>query len=183
MNVKTLCLGFLAMREATGYEIKKEFEEGFFSHFIEASYGSIYPALNQLAAQALVTVREEEQAGKPDKKVYAITDAGRAVLSKWIAVVPARDKYKSEFLFEMMLRQYLQPEHVVLAVETQLAHLRTDLENIRHCREKCVDPGMQAGGPDFVLGYGETVLTAAVSYLERKLVELGVPQAPSVAAE
>ena len=41
MNVKTLCLGFLSTREATGYEIKKEFEEGFFSHFIEASYGSI----------------------------------------------------------------------------------------------------------------------------------------------
>ena len=183
MNVKTLCLGFLTTREATGYEIKKEFEEGFFSHFIEASYGSIYPALNQLATQGLVTVREEEQAGKPDKKVYAITDAGRDVLGKWLSVVPARDKYKSEFLFEMFLQQYLAPQHVVTAVETQLAHLRTDLDNIRMCREKCVDPAMMAGGPDFVLGYGESVLTAAVSYLEGKLVELGVPQAPRAAAE
>lgn len=135
MNVKTLCLGFLTTKEATGYEIKKEFEEGFFSHFIEASYGSIYPALNQLAAQGLVTVREEEQAGKPDKKVYAITESGRSVLSKWLAVVPARDKYKSEFLFEMFLQHYLTPQHVVTAAETQLAHLRTDLKNIRHCRE------------------------------------------------
>ena len=72
---------------------------------------------------------------------------------------------------------------MVTAVETQLAHLRTDLDNIRMCREKCVDPAMMAGGPDFVLGYGESVLTAAVSYLEGKLVELGVPQAPRAAAE
>ena len=43
MNVRTLCLGVLSAGEASGYEIKKEIEEGLFSHFIEASYGSIYP--------------------------------------------------------------------------------------------------------------------------------------------
>jgi PadR family transcriptional regulator AphA len=182
LNVKTLCLGFLSTREATGYEIKKEFEEGFFSHFIEASYGSIYPALNHLAVEGLVTVREEEQSGKPDKKVYAITPTGQAALSQWISVIPARDKYKSEFLFEMFLQQYIAPQHIRLAIEKQLSDLRTDLDNIRICREKCVDPKMMAGGPDFVLGYGETVLTASVSYLERKLVELGANSA-SVAAE
>lgn len=172
MNVKTLCLGFLSTREATGYEIKKEFEEGFFSHFIEASYGSIYPALNHLAVDGLVTVREEEQSGKPDKKVYAITPAGQAALSKWISVIPARDKFKSEFLFEMFLQHYLSPQHIVVAIEKQLSDLRADLDNIQMCREKCVDPKVMAGGPDFVLGYGETVLTASVSYLEQKLLQL-----------
>ena len=77
MNVKTLCLGVLSAGEASGYEIKKEIEEGLFSHFIEASYGSIYPALTQLAGEGFVTVRAEEQSGKPDKKVYAITATGR----------------------------------------------------------------------------------------------------------
>ena len=76
MNVRTLCLGILTTGEASGYEIKKEIEEGLFSHFIDASYGSIYPALTQLAGEGLVTVRAEEQSGKPDKKVYAITPKG-----------------------------------------------------------------------------------------------------------
>ena len=66
------------LEEASGYEIKKDIEEGLFSHFIDASFGSIYPALTQLAAEGLLTVRAEEQTGKPDKKVYAITEAGRA---------------------------------------------------------------------------------------------------------
>ena len=74
MNVRTLCLGILSLQEASGYEIKKDVEDGLFSHFIDASFGSIYPALTQLAAEGYVTVREEEQTGKPDKKVYAITD-------------------------------------------------------------------------------------------------------------
>ena len=48
MNIRTLCLGILSFREATGYEIKKMVEDGMFSHFIDASYGSIYPALTQM---------------------------------------------------------------------------------------------------------------------------------------
>ena len=168
MNVRTLCLGFLSMKEATGYEIKKEFEEGLFNHFMEASYGSIYPALNQLAAEKLVTVREEEQSGKPDKKVYAITADGHAALAKWLSVMPARDKYKSEFLFEMLLQHYLVPGHCVAAIEKQMADLRGDLANIAACRNgDCNDQGS-----DFVLGYGEAVLTAGVSYLEARLQEL-----------
>ena len=69
MNVRTLCLGVLTAGEASGYEIKKDIEEGMFSHFIDASFGSIYPALTQLAGEGLLTVRAEEQTGKPDKKV------------------------------------------------------------------------------------------------------------------
>jgi DNA-binding PadR family transcriptional regulator len=174
LNVKTLCLGLLSTREATGYEIKKEFEEGLFSHFIEASYGSIYPALNQLAAEGLVSVREEEQSGKPDKKVYSLTPAGHAMLPKWLSVVPARDKYKSEFLFEMFLQHYLSPQHIVVAIEKQLSELKADLESIAQCKLKGMDQPEAGPGPNFVLGYGEAVLTASVTFLEQKLLELNI---------
>ena len=109
MNVGILCLGVLSSGEASGYEIKKEIEDGLFSHFIDASYGSIYPALTQLAGEGLVTVRAEEQSGKPDKKVYAITPKGIDTLARSISVVPGRDKYKSEFLFQMLLQEYITP--------------------------------------------------------------------------
>jgi PadR family transcriptional regulator, regulatory protein AphA len=168
LNVRTLCLGFLSTREATGYEIKKEFEEGLFSHFIEASYGSIYPALNQLAADGLVTVREEEQSGKPDRKVYAITTKGHGVLSQWLSVVPARDKYKSEFLFQMLLQHYLSPRFRIEAAEKQLADVIEDLEGMAECRAKAAtDPGAA-----FVMGYGEAILLASKTYLEREIPEL-----------
>lgn len=177
LNVKTLCLGFLSLREASGYEIKKELEEGMLSHFIEASFGSIYPALNQLAADGLVTVREEEQSGKPDKKVYSISPAGIARLGEWLSVKPARDKYKSEFLFEMLLQHHMAPTHRLAAIDTQLAHLREDMENIVNCKSQ----GPCDHGSSFVLGYGEAVLTAAVTYLEEKRKELTMT-APKVAA-
>ena len=45
MDVRTICLGLLTRGEATGYEIKKQFEGEGFGHFAEASFGSIYPAV------------------------------------------------------------------------------------------------------------------------------------------
>lgn len=177
MNIKTLCLGLLSMRNATGYEIKKDVEEGLFSHFIDASYGSIYPALGQLAADALVTVEELEQTGKPDKKVYAITERGRTVLARSIAELPAKDKYKSEFLFQMLFQDLLSTGSLQAAIEKQLSDLREDLGCIEECRSK----GQVTPGGEFVAGYGEAVLTAAVTYLEQKRATLGVPVA--VAAE
>ena len=168
MNVKTLCLGFLSVREATGYEIKKDVEEGLFSNFMDASYGSIYPALNHLAAEGLVTVREQEQTGKPDKKVYAITEAGRIALAKSLMVRHAKDKYKSEFLFQMMFQDLLPKSALISAIEMQLADLREDLAGI----EDCACHGPSSPGGEFISGYGRAVLTAAVTFLEHKKSEL-----------
>ena len=178
MNVKTLCLGILSVGEASGYEIKKDIEEGMFSHFIEASFGSIYPALTQLAGEELVTVRAEEQTGKPDKKVYAITDKGRVALAKSIAVLPARDKYKSEFLFQMLLQQYISPGMMVAAVDKQLADLQHDLARIAECRSS----EQPHAGARFVADYGQAVLTAAVNVLNQKKLEM-LCQSAAQAAE
>ena len=170
MNVKTLCLGVLSLGEASGYEIKKEIEEGLFSHFIDASFGSIYPALMQLNAEGLVTLRAEEQTNRPDKKVYAITETGSAALIKNIQVLPARDKYKSEFLFEMLFQEFLPPDFLRLAIEKQLTDLKEDLQRITECRleETC------EFGSNFVMDYGEAVLSAGVKFLEMKLANLQI---------
>ena len=168
MNVRTLCLGILSTGEASGYEIKKDIEEGMSSHFIDASFGSIYPALMQLTSEGLLTVREQEQTGKPDKKVYAITEQGRRALAKSIAVLPAKDKYKSEFLFQMLLHQFITPDVMLAAIDKQLSDLMGDLARIAECR--CAE--QPHAGARFVADYGQAMLTAAVKCLNDKKAEL-----------
>ncbi len=171
MNIRTLCLGVLSCKEASGYELKKEIEDGMFSHFIDASYGSIYPALTQMNAEGLLTVRSEEQAGRPDKKVYSITEPGRAALAKSLAVLPAKDKFKSEFLFEMLLQHFISKDHVSNAVDKQHADLAEDLARIsEQCNHDC------DSGSKFVLGYGQCVLGAALNYLEEQFPRLKKPK-------
>ncbi|MCZ4299639.1 PadR family transcriptional regulator, partial [Henriciella marina] len=63
--------------ETTGYEIRKRSTEGDFSFFLEASFGSIYPALSKLEEDGFVTSHVQAQEGKPAKRVYSITQVGR----------------------------------------------------------------------------------------------------------
>ncbi len=178
MNVRTLCLGILSLRESSGYEIKQDVEDGLFSHFIDASYGSIYPALNQLAVEGFVTVRAEEQTGKPAKKVYSITESGKNALARAISVVPVKDKYKSEFLFQMLLKDYMTPDMMLVAIQKQLDDLNEDLA----CIAVCSQGEPICNGARFVEEYGHAVLTASVKCLEYKKTEL-LQQMAAKAAE
>ena len=168
MNIRTLCLGILSFKEASGYEIKKMVEEGLYSHFIDASFGSIYPALTQMLAGDLVTVRAEEQSGRPDKKVYAITEAGRAALGDAINVLPRPDKFKSEFLFQVLLMDSLSARQLELIYDARLGELSEELARIQQCSTAAEDhPGRR-----FVNGYGQAVIGAAVDFLKEMRSEM-----------
>jgi DNA-binding PadR family transcriptional regulator len=163
MHVRTLCLGILNFGEATGYEIKKMSQEGRFSHFIDASYGSIYPALLRLTEEGLVSCREEHQSGKPHRKVYSITEKGRAALLAALQEPPPPDKYQSEFLFILTCAGLLDREHVGKIIDDRIAMHDAQIARLDEAMECC---GMPASR--FVIGYGLAVYTAARRYLEQE---------------
>lgn len=160
MNVKTLCLGILNFGEATGYEIRKMSLEGRFSHFIDASYGAIYPALLHLTEEGLVSCREEHQSGKPDRKVYSITEKGRAALLEALHETPPPDKYRSEFLFIMSCAGLLDRNHIAKMVDDRIALHDEMIARLNEAMECCNAPASR-----FVIGYGLAVYSAARRYL------------------
>jgi len=168
MNVRTLCLGILSMREATGYEIKKMVEEGIFSHFIDASYGSIYPALAQLLKEGLVSVRTEAtEDGRPPRKVYAITAQGREAFRQALASDPARDKFKSEFLFQILFMEHIDPAQLALIYDAYIAEQEAELAR---CEEACELP--DSPGAHFVRDYGRVVLSTLIDFLKERREEM-----------
>ena len=135
MNVKTLCLAILYFEEATGYEIRKMSTEGTYSHFVDASFGSIYPALTRLEQDGLVTFREAAEAGKPNRKIYSITDAGRAFFLESLYEKPAKDVYRSEFLMIAMCAEFLPKGVVTKAIETRVEQLEGEIELLKGINE------------------------------------------------
>ncbi len=164
MNIRTLCLGILSFGDATGYEIKKMAEEGLFSHFVEASFGSIYPALTRMTDEGLLTCRFETQDGRPDKKVYSITDLGRTELKAALTTRPSKDKFKSEFLFIMLMSEHLDQDHISAVLEQRARELEEELQMIRACGEQVTKPGGR-----FINGYGQAVIQAAHDYVSKNL--------------
>ncbi|MDX1443526.1 MAG: PadR family transcriptional regulator [Gammaproteobacteria bacterium] len=129
MDVKTLCLGVLSEGEATGYDIKKYFECTF-SHFFVAGFGSIYPALADLTKQGLVTCREEAQDNRPDRKVYSLTEKGRAAFVESLEQTPPRHKIRSEFMVLLHFAHLLPRERVAAIIDQRLGDLTRDLQLI-----------------------------------------------------
>ena len=121
--------------------------------------------------EGLLPVRAEEQSGRPDKKVYAITEQGRTMLAKSLAVLPAKDKFKSEFLFEMLMQHFISKDHLDEAIDKQHADLLGDLAHIAQKREHVCEVGSK-----FVMGYADSILRAAANYLEAQCPRLKKPK-------
>lgn len=162
--VSTLCLAILHNGEATGYEIKKESVEGDYRYFVDASYGSIYPALARLAADGLVTVREEVQSGRPSRKIYAITDAGRAALLKALSEPPGPDVFRARFLLVAKFVSELPADVIAKAIAERRKHLSDEIAHLE--RIKASEP--DAMGVHWIANYGLTCMKASLAYLEAR---------------
>tara|TARA_R110000787_G_scaffold222510_1_gene331081 strand:+ start:192 stop:782 length:591 start_codon:yes stop_codon:yes gene_type:complete len=171
MDVKTLCLGILSRGDATGYEIKKQCEEGPFAHFYAAGFGSIYPALNALCAEGHVSMREENQAGRPTRKIYTITASGRLRLTTALSQAPAPDRLRSDFLFTTFFGHLLPASLIDRVIDGRIAALRQELEKMRRCQQQYAAADIE-DGEAFTLGYGIAVYQAAADYLESHRHEL-----------
>ena len=162
MDVKTVCLGMLTDGPASGYDLKKQFESTF-SHFFAAGYGSIYPALSSLAAQGLVSCEEIPQQGKPDRKVYEITDQGRAFLCEALRNPSPCHKIRSEFLATMCFAHLMRPEDIETVIDNRLS----DIAGYQAMFRELENEGL-CGWPDgqkFVLGFGKAVASAMQQYI------------------
>jgi PadR family transcriptional regulator AphA len=182
LDVKTLCLGVLSHGPASGYDIKKYFEQTF-SHFYLAGYGSIYPALAELAAAGLVAIEDRPHEGRPDRKVYALTEAGRERFLAALRETEPSHKVRSEFLVLMHFAHLLPPERIAAILDERVASFEHDLALLE--RIAAGDAAAEGGCADprrFCVGYGLAVLTAARDYVASRRAELDAPRSTPRAA-
>lgn len=167
MNVRTICLAILFEGEASGYEIRKLSVEGEYAYFIDASFGSIYPALAKLEAEHLVTSKVQQQDGKPAKKVYAITEAGRQTFINSLFDKLGEDEFRSEFLLFARFAGELPASLVETRLRERLAELNEAVAQLDGFEDKVVGPADR-----WVLDYGRACIAVARDYVATHMDEL-----------
>lgn len=167
MDVKTLCLGLLSRGDYSGYEIRKQFEDGAFSHFQDAGFGSIYPALKKLTEDGLATCTEQAQDFRPDKKVYSITAKGRTALFAAVNEPPAADRFRSDFMFVLCFADLVPPRQLDALIGGRIAHHQAVLDRL-----EAIDLRQRTAGEAFVIRYGIALHRAARDYFEMHRHEL-----------
>lgn len=164
MDVKTLCLGVLSKGDASGYEIRKVFEDAF-SHFYVAGFGSIYPALADLTREGYVTCENIEQEKRPAKKVYHLTESGKEAFHDALAATHPSHKLRSDFLVILVFAHMLTPEQISSVFQQRLTDIEATLAHIDSCLE-CSD-GTHLEGVQFAAGFARAALVAGKEYIEQ----------------
>lgn len=167
MNVKSICLAILTQGETTGYDIRKRSTEGDFSFFVEASFGSIYPALSKLEEDQLVTSRVEPQEGRPAKRVYSITEKGREHFISTLFEDLNADVFRSEFFLFLRFAEELPADLVEKRILERISHANDEIKSLEE-----MGADLEARADKWVLEYALTCLRQARDYLNEHKDEI-----------
>lgn len=168
-NLRHLILGLLSRHPMSGYDVKRFL--GSLTWLIgKPSFGSLYPALHILLEEGLVAVEVQPRPGKPDRKIYSITEAGRETVEGWASQPVGADASLRAFVMRLLLagtltRQALR-EHLVqrrVQVTEQQAALAEAVRN--DCRRPDLERYLAAD-------YGLTLADAELVWLDKALSEL-----------
>lgn len=119
-------LGLLASEPRSGYDIKKAIEEQL-SHFWSESVGNIYPRLKRLHERGLLTKEVHTQQGRPDRSVYALTDAGHEALRGWFSQPTRPTPPRQELLLKVAFGRHAPPGVLVEQVRQYRARRAADI--------------------------------------------------------
>ena len=140
MSVRNALLGLLAQRPRHGYDLRAAFqavmggEENW-----DVKPAQIYTTLARLEKDGLVQEEAVDQSSGPEKRIYAITPAGRAELRSWLTSSVERYEQRDEFFLKLMLSLATGEADPGKVIRTQRAALYRELHAITTQRQQA-DP-------------------------------------------
>jgi DNA-binding PadR family transcriptional regulator len=100
--MRELFLALLAGDRGHGYELRQALQQEFGELLPALNAGQIYTTLARLERDGLV-VGESVEGDSRGKRVYELTDAGRAALAHWIETPVPGTRLKDEFFMKLVV--------------------------------------------------------------------------------
>ncbi|MTT31356.1 PadR family transcriptional regulator [Terrilactibacillus sp. BCM23-1] len=110
-------LSIISVRPYTGYELVQIMAAASW----KAKHSQVYPLLSKLEQQSLLTFEYVEQMGKPNKKIYSITEKGEEALIDWIKSDSPEPIIRDEFLMKIYAMRLIDMNMAKSLIEKRLA--------------------------------------------------------------
>lgn len=176
MSLPYVILGFLNVEPATGYDLKMNMDHST-QLFWHAKLSQIYPTLKQLETKGLVKAKVVPQKGKPNKKIYSITKAGRQALITWLnEPLDERNPIKSSVFLRLFFLGVLDKEDILSQLRCQLEAQRARLKRTQQAeiiiQEAGQTPGLeqQALMWDLLHQLGKLQMQTSVQWFEKAIL-------------
>lgn len=122
-------LGLLTERPMHPYEMSTTLRERAKEESIKLNYGSLYSVVESLQRHELIEVQETIREGRrPERTIYAITDAGRTEFVDWLSnllAIPVKEY--TQFEAALSLMPNLPPDEVLRFLQTRRTRLDTEI--------------------------------------------------------
>ncbi len=119
MSLSHAILGLLTVMPMTGYDLKNQAFDSTVAHFWQADQAQIYRTLAAMAEAGWVESRLEIQEERPNRKVYHITEAGRAELLRWMQTEQPLPVHREAFLIQLFFGSLLSSDTLLKQIEHQ----------------------------------------------------------------
>ncbi|BAZ08545.1 PadR-like family transcriptional regulator [Calothrix sp. NIES-4071] len=120
MTIAHAILAALVDSACSGYDLSKKFagSVGFFWH---ATQQQIYRELSKLEEQGYIIAEIVRQEGRPDKKVFSVTETGKDYLRKWILEPSEVSPMKDELLVKLFAASVVPKNKIIKELENHRA--------------------------------------------------------------
>ncbi|QNP69048.1 PadR family transcriptional regulator [Streptomyces roseirectus] len=129
MALRNAVMAALLAGEASGYDLAKGFDATV-ANFWMSTPQQLYRELDRMEAEGLVTARLVEQERRPNKRLFSLTDAGRAAVRAYTAEPPGRPAVIRD---ELMVKVQSLDAGDIGAVRTAIAdHIKQAETKLAH---------------------------------------------------
>jgi PadR family transcriptional regulator, regulatory protein AphA len=132
MSLRHVVLGLLAVEPATGYDLARRFDLSLANAW-HASHSQIYPELAKLEELGMVEVVHE---GPRRSRTWAVTDAGREEIRRWMAAPERNRSQRNETAVRWFLLGLLGPADRRAVLEQELAAVDEHCAMLRETAER-----------------------------------------------
>lgn len=131
MSLRHAALGLLAREPGSGYDLLKKFKSSLRTVW-PATQSQLYGELNKLAASGLISVSD---VGPRGRKEYAITDAGRDELHRWMTSPEEDPPIRSSVMLRVFLLGELTAEQARQYVQSLRDFVEEELKSNEQTRD------------------------------------------------
>ncbi len=168
MPLEHAILGFLDYQPMSGYDLKKFFDQSV-AHFWSATQSHIYKSLEGLEKKGWAEAKVIPQEGKPNRKEYQITDAGRAELRRWLTTPLPLEPVREAALIQVFFSHFSSNEELANLFETRVKETRERLQTLRTVAQAAIDENAKQVGIERARQLWQMTLDYGIDYYEFEL--------------
>jgi PadR family transcriptional regulator AphA len=132
-------MGLLQSQSMHGYEMFQQFKYGTLGEIVRLEMSQMYAFLKKLERLAYIEAQLEPQGTRPPRKVFHLTETGRATFFQWLSEPVVRPReIRILFLIKLYFVRQFRPQQAATLVREQIVACQNFLNRLEsrhppHC--------------------------------------------------